>query len=189
MEREKAVELEARQRIEELFFYLYNRALHPELFRIYQTHKITRHRYQAEVWITGLSHVITLQYGDEFVTELIAPSDESLPKSGLVTSFRFRGERDNDYESPGGVRHIFSSQVERLSANLYEHNYRDLAGHARRRGLFVEFSRPEGSPGPAPFAFIDPEAREWEIHFHSFYAFPEEHAFLKMQSIFEVPRR
>ena len=37
-----------------------------------------------------------------------------------------------------------------------------------------------------PFTFIDFEARDRELHLHTFIAFPEEATLLKVQSIFEV---
>ena len=123
------------QRIDELHFYLYKRAIHPELFRIHLTHRIRQQKYTAEIWITGLAHVVTMQAKDEILTELTSVGSDLLPKSGLVSTFRFRGERDHD-EMPGKViRHIMSSQVERMSPNLFEATYRDLLRHARRRGL------------------------------------------------------
>ena len=173
------------QRIDELHFFLYKRAIHPELFRIYLTHRIRQQRYQAEIWITGLAHTVTMQAKDEILTELTSETSDLLPKSGLVTKFRFRGERDHD-ELPGKViRHIMSSQVERMSANLFEATYRDLLRHARRRGLLKEFDEWEFD-GMKPFAFIDPEPRERELHLHAFFAFPEDATLLKVQSIFEV---
>lgn len=173
------------QRIDELHFYLYDRAIHPELFRIYVTHRIRQQRYTAEIWITGLAHVVTMQAKDEILTELTSVSSDLLPKSGLVTTFRFRGERDHD-ELPGNViRHIMSSQVERMSPNLFEATYRDLLRHARRRGLLREFEQWEYN-GLVPFTFIDPEPRERELHLHAFFTFPEDSTLLKVQSIFEV---
>ena len=175
----------AQQRVDELHFYFYKRAIHPELFRIYLTHRIRQQRYQAEIWITGLAHAVTMQAKDEILTELTSVDSELLPKSGLVTTFRFRGERDHD-ELPGKViRHIMSSQVERMSPNLFEATYRDLLRHARRRGLLKEFDQWKFD-GMKPFTFIDPEPRERELHLHAFFAFPEEATLLKVQSIFEV---
>ena len=175
-------------RVEEDHFFLFRRAIHPELFRIYHTHRIRQPRYQAEIWITGLSHVVTMQAWDEILAEVTGPESELLPKSGLVTSFRFRGERDHD-EMPGKViRHIMSSQVERMSPSLYEATHRDLRRHAKRRGLLFEF-QDWATNGITPFTFIDIEARERELHLHSFFTFPEEATVLKLQSIFEVSPR
>lgn len=173
------------QRVDELHFYLYKRAIHPELFHIYLTHRVRQQRYQAEIWITGLAHVVTVQAKDEILAELTSVNSELLPESGQVTTFRFRGERDHD-ETPGKtLRHIMSSQVERMTTNLFEPTYRDLLRHARRRGLLQEFDQWECNQ-MKPFTFIDFEARDRELHLHTFIAFPEEATLLKVQSIFEV---
>jgi len=173
------------QRIDELHFYLYKRAIHPELFRIYLTHRIRQQRYQAEIWITGLAHVVTVQAKDEILTELTSVNSDLLPKSGLVSTFRFRGERDHD-EQPGTViRHIMCTQVERMTPNLFEATYRDMHRHARRRGLIREFDQWEFN-GMKPFTFIDQEPRERELHLHTFFTFPEDATLLKVQSIFEI---
>ncbi len=175
-------------RVEDDHFFLYRRALHPELFRIFETFRIKQPRYQAEIWVTGLSHVVTFQARDEILAEVTGADSELLPKSGLVTSFRFRGERDHD-ETPGKIiRHIMSSQVERMSPSLYEATHRDLLRHAKRRGLLREFDEWEVN-GIKPFTFIDSEARERELHLHSFFTFPEDYTVLKLQSIFEVVAR
>ena len=60
-----------KQRIDDLQFYLFQRPLHPELFRINQVKRVEQRRYTAEIWIVGLSHVVTVQYGKDCLTELI----------------------------------------------------------------------------------------------------------------------
>ncbi len=176
---------QTRQRVDELHFHLYERALHPELFHIYQVKHVEQRRYRAELWITGLSHVITVQFGKYHITELIADPSELLPKNGLVTSFRFRGERDHAHSFDDGARYILSTQVERLSPNLFPSSHRDLIRYGRKRGMFQAFEEWE-TDGLAPFTFMDFEAREREFHVHSYHAFPEGQTILKTQSIFEV---
>jgi hypothetical protein len=180
---------QAIKKIDELHFLLYERALHPELFHIHQTRRVKQRRYQAEIWVTGLSHVVSFQVGDSFATELTATDGEHnmLPKTGLVTEFRFRGERDDLQTFESGVRYIMSSQVERMTANLFAATHRDLVRHAGKRGIFRTFDDWTGEDGLQPFTFIDFEARDEEFHVHAFHAFPEDLTILKMQSIFEAP--
>lgn len=174
-----------KQRIDDLQFYLFQRPLHPELFRINQVKRIEQRRYTAEIWIVGLAHVVTLQYGKECLTELITDETEVLPKMGLATSFPFRGERDHAQSFGDDLRYILSCQVERMTPNLFPSSHRDLMKYAQKRGLFVMFDDWEVD-GIAPFTFIDYEAREHEFHVHAFHAFPDSTTLLKTQSIFEV---
>ena len=174
-----------KQRIDDLHFYLYERPLHPELFHIHQVKHIEHRRYHAEIWIVGLAHVIMVQFGKQCITELIADASDLLPKSGVVASFRFRGERDHSQNFGEDVRYILSSQVERMSSNLFPSSHRDLIRYGQKRGMFQSFDEWE-SDGLAPFTFIDIESREREFYVHAYHAFPEGQTLLKTQSIFEI---
>lgn len=173
------------QRVEELQFCLYQRGVHPEFFNIREVKRIEQPRYQAEIWVVGLAHVVSVQVGDQVLTELIAEDPEALPKAGLAMSFRFRGERDHSQSFNGGLKYILSTQVERMTPQLFPATYRDYVHHARNRGIFVTYDEWEHDGLPA-FSFIDFDARDHEFHVHAFHAFPEEQTLLKTQSIFEV---
>ena len=172
-------------RVEELLFCLYQRPLHPELFDIHRVKKIEQQRYQAEIWVLGLAHVVTVQSGDQILTELITEDNELLPKAGLATSFRFRGEKDHAQSFDSGMKYILSTQVERLTPQLFPATHRDYVHYAQNRGILVTFDE-WVDDGPAPFSFVDFDARDHELHVHSFHAFPEELTLLKTQSIFEI---
>lgn len=174
-----------KQRVENQHFYLYHRALHPELFRISHVKHLKQRRYQAEVWIVGLSHVVTVQIGNQFVTELISEENDLLPKAGLVTSFRFRGERDHTQAFDDGVRYMMSSQVEKMTSNLFPSSHRDLMRYAKKRGTFCEFDEWEHD-GLVPFTFVDCDPRERELHVHAYHAYPDDLTILKTQSIVEI---
>ncbi len=181
---------QTKQRIDELHFYLYQRALHPELFRIHQVKHVQQRRYHAEMWIVGLAHVVSVYVGRHCLTELIADECEMLPKIGLALSFRFRGERDYAHSFETGLKYILSTQVERMTPNLFPSSHRDLWNYAQSRGMFESFDEWE-SDGLEPFSFIDYEAREREFHVHAYHVFPEEMTLLRTQSIFEIapPRK
>lgn len=179
---------QTKQRVEELQFCLYQRAIHPELFHIHHVKRIERARYHAEIWVVGLAHVVTVQCGDQILTELITEDTEILPKSGLATSFRFRGERDHAQSFNEGFKYILSTQVERMTPQLFPATHRDYVHYAQNRELFVLFND-WAHDGLAPFTFIDYDARDHEFHVHAFHAFPEELTLLKTQSIFEVGER
>jgi len=150
-----------------------------------QVKRIKQARYQAEIWIVGLTHVVTVQSGDQVLTELIAEDPEVLPKTGLATSFRFRGERDHLQSFANDFRYILSTQVERMTAQLFPATHRDYVHYAQNRGLFLSFDE-WSHDGLAPFTFIDFDARDHEFHVHAFHAYPEELTLLKTQSIFEI---
>ena len=176
---------QTKQRVEDLLFCLYQRPIHPELFHIHRSKRIDQSRYQAEIWVVGLSHVVTVQCNNQILTELITEDDELLPKAGLATSFRFRGERDHAQSFNGGMKYILSTQVERMTPQLFPATHRDYVHYAQNRGLFVSFDE-WADEGLAPFSFVDFDARDHELHVHAFHTFPDELTLLKTQSIFEI---
>ena len=80
-----------KQRSTDLHFYLYRRALHPELFHIFMDKHLVYGDFQADVWVSGLSHLVTVQSKDTLVAELAIV--ENLHRKDLgplekATSFR-----------------------------------------------------------------------------------------------------
>lgn len=180
-----------KQQSSDLNFYLYRRALHPELFRICMDRHVDHGRYQADLWILGLSHLISFQTPSGIVTELAGASSDLLTDRNLVTQFKFRGERDFQFRFDDDTRYIFSSQVEDMSEHIFRTTYRDLARYAKKKGMFVPFKQ-WAVAGLEPFSFLDYETRDRELHLHAYHAFPGEWRILRTQSIFELsdaPRR
>ncbi len=184
-----AVELgQTQQCVDELHFSLYQRALHPELFHIYLAKRVEHRLYNAELWVVGLAHVVTVQFRDGNLTEVVAEPSDLLPRAGLATTFRFRGERDYSQNFPGGLQYILSTQVERMTPNLFPATHRDLMADGERRGLFQSFEDWTDNE-LVPFTLIDYEARDAEFHVHAFHVFPSELTIVKTQSIFETERK
>jgi hypothetical protein len=177
------------QRVADCKFVLYQRPLHPELFHIHQSRHLERPTYQADIWVMGLSHVVTVQSAGRCVTEVTSDDIEVLPNNGMVTSFQFRGERDHVETFEHGMRYILSSQVERMSQNLFHASHRDLIRYASSRGMLVTFEDWAEDAGLVPFTFIDYELRDRELHVQAFHAFPADYTILKTQSIFEVGKQ
>jgi hypothetical protein len=171
----------------DLNHFLFDRPLHPELFRHYADYRIGQGRYQAEFWLVGLSHVVTVTSGPRCLTELIAPESDDLPQRGLVTRFRLKGERDHERRCPNGWFYMISSQVETMEEHLFKSVHSDLLRHAQKRGWLHQFK--EWAEGDmAPFTYIDHEARDAELHVYAYHTFPAERTLVKTQSIFELSK-
>src|SRR5690606_18650981 len=110
----------------DLHLFLADRPLHPELFRHFADYRVSQTRYHADVWITGLSHVVTVTFGHRSLTEVIAPEPEMLPARGILTRFRLKGERDFERECPEGWNYMLSTQVEAMDEPLYKSVHLDL---------------------------------------------------------------
>ena len=44
------------QQVVDLNLFLFDRPVHPELFRHYADYRVQQGRYHADIWIIGLSH-------------------------------------------------------------------------------------------------------------------------------------
>ncbi|QOJ15608.1 MAG: DUF2617 family protein [Planctomycetia bacterium] len=170
----------------DLHLYLFDRPLHPELFRQYKSFRVAQGRYYADIWFIGLGHVVSLTAGQKSVVELMAVESDLLPTRGVLSRFRLKGERDHERRIPDGCHYMVSTQVETMDEALYKSVHSDLVKHAVKRGWHVLFDQ-WADGDMQPFSYIDQEARDGEFHVHAFHAFPAERTIVKTQSIFELP--
>ncbi len=170
----------------DLHLFLFDRGLHPELFRHYADYRVEQGRYHADIWIVGLAHVLTVTTGQQSLTELLAHESDVLPSRGVLSRFRLKGERDHERRTPEGWGYMVSTQVETMDEALYKSVHRDLLRHAERRGWFHVYDGMTESE-LQPFSYVDHEARDAEFHVHAFHAYPLERTLVKTQSIIELP--
>src|SRR5436305_8014903 len=83
-----------------LTLLLYQRTLHPELFQILASEKVSRRAYEAETWLVEGGHVTTLAAGKNTLTEAGFTGGEEYPHRGLLQKVQCRGERH--HERQGG---------------------------------------------------------------------------------------
>lgn len=170
--------------VEELTFSLFQRPLHPELFQIYAKRELKSKKYEACIWVTGCTHVATVHFGDICLSEVVSTPGQVLPQRGLIERFQFRGPRSHKCTLNRGISYMTDFQVEKMSTNLYRQSHADLKRFARNRGLFVKFPTLEVD-GLPPFCYIDFEAKQKELHVHTFAAYPDQVTMIKTQSLFE----
>ena len=178
--------LSQQQRVAPLRYFLYDRPLHPELFEIYTDHQIARRGYEAQIWVTGCTHVIGFFRGDQTIVEVIADGSAMLPRRGCVMELPFRGERAFERKRMDGINYMMNFQVEVMSEMVYSRTHHDLARLGAKRGLFVPFPTWMNRPPLTPFTFIDFADKPNELHIFAFHAFPDDLTVIKTQSIFEL---
>lgn len=176
-----------KQSVETLNFLLYSRALHPELFEIYHDQKIVQPMFDATIWITGCSHVITFSSLAGTLSEVMAEEQDILPERGLVACFRVRGEKQHEFRNPQGAKYMMNLQVESMSPKLYTQTHHDLARSAAKQGLFVPFPQWRANE-LTPFTYIDYQSTPEALHIFAFHAFPDVLTVVKTQSIYEMPK-
>lgn len=170
--------------IEELTFSLFQRPLHPELFDIYAKRHIKTDKYEALIWVTGCTHVVSIFAGEVCLSEVVSNPSQPLPQRGLIERFQFRGPRTHKCTLSRGVSYMTDFQVEKMSTNLYRQSHMDLEKFARNRGVFIKYPKME-TGGLQPFCYIDFEARRTELHVHTFAAYPDQVTMVKTQSLFD----
>ena len=170
--------------VEELSFNLFQRSLHPELFKIYAKRHLKTEKYEAVIWVTGCTHVVSVFSGKVCLSEVVCAPDQMLPQRGLIERFKFSGPRSHKCTLSRGVNYMTNFQIEKMSPNLYRQSHLDLERFARNRGVFVKFQEQQ-IDGLQPFCYIDFEARQKELHIHTFAAYPDQVTMIKTQSLFD----
>lgn len=170
--------------IEGLTFSLFQKPLHPELFNIYARRELKTEKYEALIWITGCTHVISVFTNDVCLSEVVSVPGQVLPHRGMIERFQFSGPRSHKCTLSRGVSYMTDFQIEKMTPSLYQQSYSDLERFARNRGVFVKFPELEMA-GLQPFCYVDFEARQSELHTHTFSAYPEQVTMIKTQSLFD----
>ena len=97
--------------VEELMFSLFQRPVHPELFQIYASRQINTENYEAVIWVTGCTHVVSVFAGDICLSEVISTPGQMLPSRGLIERFQFRGPRTHKCTLSRGVSYMTEPQL------------------------------------------------------------------------------
>ena len=164
---------------------LYQRPLHPELFHILQTEKVTRRVYEADIWLIEGGHVISFTAGKTTLAEVILASHESLPDRGLLQSIPCRGEKYHEASVGGNIRYMISTQEEQLTQTLYEATRQEISSYAAKRELMTA-EVPAAGESSACLSVLDIERRSHELLVQSFHLFDDNQMVIKTQAIIEV---
>ena len=179
------VVLSARPKVAELVFQLYGRVLHPELFEIHASRTIDRGEYSVVVAITDAGHLVTWRKDGLTLTEVAAGAGQPLPQKRRLLSHRITGERSDRMECRGGVCYQMSFQLERVAPEVFWSFQGELATEGRKHGLLHHFSS-SGRLATGALSWIDVETRARSISLQALHTFPDDHAIVKSQSLFEL---
>lgn len=163
---------------------LYDRALHPELFRLNGRRQYRQGGWSAEAWIMRGAHLLRFEHGLMCATELVT-DQETLPSSNVVAAFLCAGERDFDHSfGKSGVSYITTVQTESLSENLYMSTLEEMREHARQEEcLWLGWD--DGGPC---LSVLDVQQMSREIHMQGYHLQANGGLVVRTQSIFEVKR-
>jgi len=178
--------LYVRPKVAELSFQLFGRSLHPELFEIKSSRSLERGDYRARIDITGAGHVVTWNYQGVTLTEVCADVHQPLPRKRRLLSHRLKGERNDRFETRGGIRYETSLQLETVPPEVFWNLQQELSQDGQLRGMLHRFSS-SGRLALGALSYISLETRNRSLLIQAFHTFPDDCALVKSQSLFELP--
>src|SRR5512133_2955712 len=170
-----------------LTLLLYQRPLHPELFKILASKQYSRRAYDADVWLVEGGHVVAYSVNENTLAEVIAVRSEPMTDRGLIQSIPCRGERYHEMTAPGNIKYMLSTQEEQLTSTLYEATKHEILTYAQRRELLMSQTAATADSG-AILSVLDVECRSHELLVQSFHLFDDSFLVIKTQGIFEVAK-
>ncbi len=170
-----------------LTLLLYQRTLHPELFKIIASEQISRRAYEADVWLVEGGHVITFTAGKNTLTEVIVTNHEPLTDRNLLQTIPCRGEKNHEMNVGPNIKYMISTQEEQLTQTLYDATKHEISTYAAKRELMYADMAANGDTG-ASLHVLDIERRSHELLVQSFHLFDENQMVIKTQGIIEVAK-
>jgi len=170
-----------------LTLLLYQRTLHPELFKIIASEQISRRAYEADVWLVEGGHVITFTAGRNTLTEVIVTNHEPLTDRNLLQTIPCRGEKNHEMNVGPNIKYMISTQEEQLTQTLYDATKHEISTYAAKRELMYADMPANGDTG-ASLHVLDIERRSHELLVQSFHLFDENQMVIKTQGIIEVAK-
>jgi hypothetical protein len=181
-----AAVLTVRPKVAELVFQLYGKALHPELFVVYDTRIVKRANYEAKIDITSAGHVVTWRYGGLTLTEVAASAQHPLAEKRRLMSYRLVGQRSDHVECRGKVRYQMSFQLEPVEPEIFWTFQQELMQDGLQQGMLHRFDS-SGRMALGALSYINVEPRNQQLLIQAFHTFPDDYAIVKTQSIFQLP--
>ena len=168
-----------------LMLMLYDRPLHPELFRTRRSDTAERRAYSAQIHLVDGGHIVEFDAGESHLTEVVVAGPENMPERGLLESQLCRGERSHEAHPHPNIRYMLSTQEEQLPPTLYEATRQEILEYAQKRELvWVEVHESEARGGT--LSALDIERRANELLVQSFHLFDDTLSVIKTQGIIEV---
>ena len=171
-----------------LTLLLYQRTLHPELFKIFGSEQVSRRAYDADIWLVEGGHVITFTAGKHTLTEVILMGPGEMTDRGLIQTVPCRGEKYHEMTAPGGnIRYMISTQEEQLTQTLYEATKSEIREYGMKRELMMADIPATADRGES-LGVLDIERRSHELLVQSFHLFDDTQLVIKTQAIIEVAK-
>jgi hypothetical protein len=173
-----------RSRVADLAFQVFGRTLHPDWFAAREYRRVTQNGWEADIRIIEGGHAILFRSGVHRISEVLSGLNTTLPEPGLLFHSPVRHERSTSLKPGGMVDYLTCFEVERVDPEVFLHLSDEMTLDASRDRLFHRFS-PSNRMAPAPISHIRIESRVRGLSISAFHTFPDEHAIVRTQSLFE----
>jgi hypothetical protein len=171
-------------RVADLAFQVFSRSVHPDWFSVHQFRRVVQGAWEADIRVISGGHAIAFRAGSARLSEVLSGPETLLPEPGLLFRSSIRHERTTTLRPNPLVEYQTCFEVERVDPEVFAHLSDEMALDGSSGCLFHRFA-PVNRMAPAPITHIRYEARTRGLCVHAFHSFPEEHAIVRTQSLFE----
>lgn len=152
---------------------------------ILASRRIDRGAFQAELRLTSEGHTVTWQHNGLTLCEVAASADQPLPQKRRLMSHRIRGRRTEQLQSPHGFVYQTGFELEQMEPEAFASFQEELIRQGLRRGLLHKLQSSNRVEQGA-VSYLDVETTRKVLSIQSYHTFPNEHAVVKSQSLFEI---
>ncbi len=185
-DRRRTTTYSVRPKIAELQFCVFGRSLHPELYETYESRRVERTRYQANLDIISAGHVVQWTADGLSLTEVTTVATSPLPEQRCLFRRRFQGKREFDLDWRRGIRYRSSFQMEVVDQETLWMFQNAVSDEGRRDGI-VHIFQSSGRVDLGAMSLISVESRERSLQVQSLHTFPDDSAIVRVVSVFELP--
>ncbi|MCH8828685.1 MAG: DUF2617 family protein [Planctomycetes bacterium] len=175
----------ARPDVSELTFHVFERSVHPELFRVYAQQQVRQGAYSAEICICEAGHTVAVQYAEQTVTEVAASSRQLLPQKKHTLNHKLHGQREKSICFRNGIKYQVGFHLEQLDFEVFLNLHQELQTDCSRVELSHQFPA-GGRLALEPLSVVRVFASPSSLLIHAYHTFPEDNAVVKSQSLFEL---
>jgi hypothetical protein len=174
-----------RSGVADLSFRVFGRALHPDWLAVRAHRRFCQPRWEADVRIVEGGHAVIWSAGSARVSEVLCGSETQLPELGLLFHSAVRHERSVAQKLGGIGEYQTCFDVEKIDQEVFAHLNDELMLDAAKGGLFHRY-RSSNRLAPSPISHLFVESKPRGLLVQAFHTFPDEHAIVRTQSLFEV---
>ncbi len=176
--------LSVRPKIAELAFRVFSRGLHPELYTVYQSRRVERSLYEAQIDITSCGHVVTWNGGGVTLCEVATSACQPLPEKRCLLSLPIKGSC-SDRTQQGEAIYRTSFQLESVAPDMFFMVGQTLSTESTQ-GLLHRFDS-SGRMAFGALSYVNIETRLNSLLIQAIHTFPDDYAILKVESLFSLP--